>query len=248
MHVTLLARAHVWHPSAGREPLRGNISQTTANGNLLRRVRITVVDRETVAKIFVCRRFALEMVCTLRNDDLRWKISFRSVRRASATLCTPARGSLLVLLSTDPQLTLSSPSQRPTHSGSIFRLLLKIAVGLPRSCDSRNFCRASALTSNKRGRKDASRPCCRGMPRRGSASQFFVLVVFLNCRSVPARRLSLLCALRSQLTCVDHIYTRPLVFARTSKDAPAAHSLVRILAVGAEALSMTPSGDALFAS
>ena len=37
-------------------------------------------------------------------------------------------------------------SQRPTHSGSIFRLLLKIAVGLPRSCDSRNFCRASALT------------------------------------------------------------------------------------------------------
>ena len=87
-----------------------------------------------------------------------------------------------------------------------------------------------------------------GMPRRGSASQFFALVVFLNCRSVPARRLSLLCALRSQLTCVDHIYTRPLVFARTSKDAPAPHRLVRILAVGAEALSMTPSGDALFAS
>ena len=42
---------------------------------------------------------------------------------------------------------LSSLSQRPTHSGSIFRLLLKIAVGLPRSCDSRNFCRASALTN-----------------------------------------------------------------------------------------------------
>ena len=41
---------------------------------------------------------------------------------------------------------ISSLSQRPTHSGSIFRLLLKIAVGLPRSCDSRNFCRASALT------------------------------------------------------------------------------------------------------
>ena len=27
-------------------------------------------------------------------------------------------------------------SQRPAHSVSIFRLLLKIAVGLPRSCDS----------------------------------------------------------------------------------------------------------------
>ena len=154
MHVTLLARAHVWHPSAGREPLRGNISQTTANGNLLRRVRITVVDRETVAKIFVCRGFALEMVCTLRNDDLRWKISFRSVRRASATLCTPARGSLLVLLSTDPQLTLSSPSQRPTHSGSIFRLLLKIAVGLPRSCDSSQFLQGFGPNSNE------SKTCC----------------------------------------------------------------------------------------
>jgi len=35
--------------------------------------------------------------------------------------------------------------RRPTHSGLIFRLLLNIAVGLPRSCDSRNFCRASAL-------------------------------------------------------------------------------------------------------
>ena len=99
----------------------------------------SLIAREPVAKIFICRGFALEMVCTLRNDDLRWKISFRSVRRASATLCTPARGSLLVLLSTDPQLTLSSPSQRPTHSGSIFRLLLKIAVGLPRSCDSSQF-------------------------------------------------------------------------------------------------------------
>ena len=252
MHVTLLARAHVWHPSAGREPLRGNISQTTANGNLLRRVRITVVDRETVAKIFVCRGFALEMVCTLRNDDLRWKISFRSVRRASATLCTPARGSLLVLLSTDPQLTLSSPSQRPTHSGSIFRLLLKIAVGLPRSCDSSQFLQGFGpnikQTRPERCVPTLSWACCRGMPRRGSASQFFALVVFLNCRSVPARRLSLLCALRSQLTCVDHIYTRPLVFARTSKDAPAPHPLLRILAVGAEALSMTPSGDALFAS
>ena len=98
---------------------------------MLQHVRITVVvDRETVAKIFVCRGFALEMVCTLRNAALRWKISFRSVRRASATLSTPARGSLLVLLSTDPQLTPSSPSQRPTHSGSIFRLLLKIAVSL----------------------------------------------------------------------------------------------------------------------
>ena len=31
------------------------------------------------------------------------------------------------------------PSQRPTHRGSIFRLLLKIAVGLPRSCDSSQF-------------------------------------------------------------------------------------------------------------
>ena len=149
MHVTLLARAHVWHPSAGREPLRGNISQTTANGNMLRHVRITVVDRETVAKIFVCRGFALEMVCTLRNADLRWKISFRSVRGASATLCTPARGSLLVLLSTDPQLTLSSPSQRPTHSGSIFRLLLKIAVGLPRSCDSSQFLQGLGPNSNE---------------------------------------------------------------------------------------------------
>ena len=166
MHVTLLARAHVWHPSAGREPLRGNISQTTANGNLLRRVRITVVDRETVAEIFVCRGFALEMVCTLRNADLRWKISFRSVRRASATLCTPARGSLLVLLSTDPQLTLSSPSQRPTHSGSIFRLLLKIAVGLPRSCDSSQFLQGFGpnikQTRPEYGRRDASR-LCRGL-------------------------------------------------------------------------------------
>ena len=53
-------------------------------------------------------------------------------------------------------VSLDSLSQRPTHSGSIFRLLLKIAVGLPRSCDSRNFCRASALTKKKKNR----RVCC----------------------------------------------------------------------------------------
>ena len=47
---------------------------------------------------------------------------------------------------------------------------------------------------------------------------------------------------------MDYIVTRPLVFARTSKAAPAAHPFLRILAVGAEALPMTPSGDALFAS
>ena len=169
MHVTLLARAHVWHPSAGREPLRGNISQTIADANMLQHVRITVVvDRETVAKIFVCRGFALEMVCTLRNAALRWKISFRSVRRASATLSTPARGSLLVLLSTDPQLTLSSPSQRPTHSGSIFRLLLKIAVGLPRSCDSSQFLQGFGpnikQTLPEYGRGDASCPDASGQP------------------------------------------------------------------------------------
>ena len=51
---------------------------------------------------------------------------------------------------------ISSLSQRPTHSGSIFRLLLKIAVGLPRSCDSRNFCRASALTITTTARDDRS--------------------------------------------------------------------------------------------
>ena len=49
-------------------------------------------------------------------------------------------------------------------------------------------------------------------------------------------------------TPLGSIYSRPQVFARTSKDAPAAHPYSRILAVGAEALSMTPSGDALFAS
>ena len=43
-------------------------------------------------------------------------------------------------------------------------------------------------------------------------------------------------------------FTRPQVFDRTSMSKPGAPPLLRILAVGAEALSMTPSGDALFAS
>ena len=56
-------------------------------------------------------------------------------------LCSVCRARFL--LSTHVVLairgTLLYLSQRPTHSGSIFRLLLKIAVGLPRSCDSSQF-------------------------------------------------------------------------------------------------------------
>ena len=56
-------------------------------------------------------------------------------------LCSVCRARFL--LSTHVVLairgTLVYLSQRPTHSGSIFRLLLKIAVGLPRSCDSSQF-------------------------------------------------------------------------------------------------------------
>ena len=45
----------------------------------------------------------------------------------------------------------SSLSQRPTHRGSIFRLLLKIAVGLPRSCDSSQFLQGFGPNQLKKG-------------------------------------------------------------------------------------------------
>ena len=44
------------------------------------------------------------------------------------------------------------------------------------------------------------------------------------------------------------VATRPHIFGCTDMKAPGLQPSSRILAVGAEALSMTPSGDALFAS
>ena len=153
--------------------------------------------------------------------------------------CTPARWSLLVTLQLDPRLTLTSPSQRPTHSGSIFRLLLKIAVGLPRSCDSSQFLQGFGPNSNQSKTwcpsLCAARPAIAGVTSSVELPQLAV-----------APPLSLL--FRRKSSQVGRILTRPQVFGRTSTYAPVSRPPHYILAVGAEALSMTPSGDALFAS
>ena len=57
-----------------------------------------------------------------------------------------------------------SVSQRPTHSGSIFRLLLKIAVGLPRSCDSSQF--LQGFGPNKYHKAEPAQRMCQAQRRR----------------------------------------------------------------------------------
>ena len=96
-------------------------------------------------------------------------------------------------------------------------------MGLPRSCDSRNFCRASALTI-KHHRKSRSEFC---------ACVFVMCVFFVGRTSFVSRVL---------FECRD---ARARFSRRSTLSSILFCALSLILAVGAEALSMTPSGDAL---
>ncbi len=68
-------------------------------------------------------------------------------------------------------------SQRPAHCESIFRLLLKIAVRLPRSCDSNQFLRGFGPNDHRRRecalrtRWDGSRPFGRRVRSRVGAAR-----------------------------------------------------------------------------
>ena len=110
-----LARAHVCHPCDGREPLRGN--------------KIKVTHTHTSVH-------ELAVLCCVDSKSLlrRFKIVFKVSNSLVVALffLSPVPAAMLWRSS-------HLPSQRPTHRGSIFRLLLKIAVGLPRSCDSSQF-------------------------------------------------------------------------------------------------------------
>ena len=112
-----LARAHVCHPCDGREPLRGN------------KIKVTHTHTHTPVH-------ELAVLCCVDLKSLlrRFKIAFKVSNSLVVALFffSPVPGEML-------RRPFPSASQRPTHRGSIFRLLLKIAVGLPRSCDSSQF-------------------------------------------------------------------------------------------------------------
>ena len=128
-------RARPWHLWHGREPLRGNKQKRKTKREFCIGCVAFMIFEYVVSVSRVCMSLSLFSLLFLffsllfRSPSWFHARFFARTREFVATLCI-----------------LSSLSQRPTHSGSIFRLLLKIAVGLPRSCDSRNFCRASALT------------------------------------------------------------------------------------------------------
>ena len=162
MHVTLLARAHVWHPSAGREPLRGNIIQKHT-----KQIR-SIVSVNNLSRGKNASRKCTVQVAEQILNAIQGKMWSTFSGHCSRAHCAPARWSLLVTVRNDPRLTLTSPSQRPTHSGSIFRLLLKIAVGLPRSCDSSQFLQGFGPNSNESKTwapsLQAARPALAGVP------------------------------------------------------------------------------------
>ena len=133
-------------------------------------------------------------------------------------------------------------SQRPTHSGSIFRLLLKIAVGLPRSCDSSQFLQGFGPNKHTSG-EGSNQP-----PARMFADLQTCLQVCRFFGAVPRGRRASSSGGGPSPALGRPSKLRPLPFARMAGARLFRAPLYAILAVGAEALPMTPSGGALFAS